>query len=70
MEVEKTFSGFIVKSVATSVAIDGGKLQERIEALHGELLIGKLVGPKPFPIAFQAWLRSLHQDMRAEYSHL
>lgn len=64
--VERLFSGFLVKIVARSVAIDEEQLRDRMMALRGELLIGKFVGSKPSPMALQAWICSLNQEVRVD----
>lgn len=45
--VEWNFNGFLVKTQARYVTIDGDKLRDRIETLKKELLIGNFVGPRP-----------------------
>lgn len=59
--VERNFNGFLVKTHARSVTIDGDKLKDRIKTLKGELLIGKFVEPQPSQLAFKAWLQALNQ---------
>ena len=62
--LERNFSGFLIRKDAITFKVDSGKLCARIESLKAKLLIGKFVGPKPTPQTMRLWLQSLNQDLR------
>ena len=62
--LERNFSGFLIRKDAISFKVDSGKLRARIASLKEKLLIGKFVGPKPTPQIMRLWLQSLNQDLK------
>ena len=62
--LERSFSGFLVKTDAVQFKVNTEKLLARIEVLKDQLLIGKFVGPKPPPQAMKLWIQALNLEMR------
>ena len=62
--LERNFSGFLIRKDAISFKVDSGKLQACIARLKEKLLIGKVVGPKPTPQIMRLWLQSLNQELK------
>lgn len=48
-DVERNFSGFLVRKEAVPFKVNSGKLVARIARLKDQILIAKFVGPKPAP---------------------
>ena len=61
--VERSFSGFLVKTDAIQFKVNTKKLLARIEILKDQLLIGKFVGPKPAPQAMKLWIQALNLEL-------
>ena len=61
--LERSFSGFLVRKDAVKFQVNSEKLLARIE-LKDQLLIGKFVGPKPNPHAMKLWIQTLNQELR------
>ena len=55
--LERSFSGFLVKTKAMQFKVNTEKLLARIEELKDQLLIGKFVGSKPPPQAMKQWTK-------------
>ena len=49
--VEMIFSGFLVREEVVTFKVDSQKLLEQIAFWKGQLVITKLVGPKPYSYA-------------------
>ena len=62
--LERSFSGFLVRNDALKVRVNSEKLLARIAMLKDQLLIGKFVGPKPNPQAMRMWIQTLNQELR------
>jgi hypothetical protein len=62
--LERNFSGFLVRKDAISFKVNSEKLQTRIQLLKDQLLIGKFVGPKPQIQDMHKWLQTLNQELR------
>lgn len=62
--LERSFSGFLVKNDALKFRVNSEKLLARIAILKDQLLIGKFVGPKPKPQAMRLWIQTLNQELR------
>ena len=62
--LERSFSGFLVKTKAIQFKVNTEKLLARIKVLKDQLLIGKFVGPKPPQQAIRLWIQALNQEMR------
>lgn len=63
--LERSFSGFLVRKEALKFKVNTEILLARIEILRDQLLIGKFVGPKPPPQAMKPWiLQALNQELR------
>lgn len=62
--VERNFSGFLVRTNALVFKVDTQKLQIRIAMLRDQLVIAKFVGPKPSPQTIGQWLQTLNHELR------
>ena len=62
--LERSFSGFLVKIEAIQFKVNTEKFLARIEVLKDQLLIGKFVGPKPPPQAMKLWSQALNLELR------
>ena len=62
--LERSFSGFLVRKDAVKFKINTEMLLARITLLKDQLLIGKFVGPKPPPQAMRLWIQTLNQELR------
>lgn len=62
--LERSFSGFLVRKEAIKFKVNTKKLLARIEELKDQLLIGKFVGPKPPPQAMNLWIQALNRELR------
>lgn len=69
LDVERNFSGFLVRKDSLTFEVDSQKLLTRIALLKEQLLITKFVGPKPTIHALDLWLKTLNQRARKEPSH-
>jgi hypothetical protein len=63
-DVERNFSGFLVRTCAISFKVNSQKLILRIALLKDRLLIARLVGLKPFPQYMESWLKVLIHKLR------
>jgi hypothetical protein len=61
--MERNFSGFLVRKDAITFKVDSEKLNARIALLKEELLIAKILGPKPAPQDLVRWLSALNQEL-------
>ena len=59
--LERNFSGFLVRKDAITFKVDPLKVKERIAFLKDQLLIAKFVGPKPTFQDMDQWLEGLNQ---------
>ena len=64
INLERSFSGFLVRKEAIKFKVNTEKLLARIEMLKDQLLIGKFVGPKPSPQAMKLWIQALNNEVR------
>jgi len=64
--LDRSFSGFLVRKDAVKYKVNAEKLIARIELLKDQLLIGKFVGPKPSPQEMSLWIKYLNQELREE----
>ena len=62
--LERSFSGFLVRCDAIKLKVDSEKLHARIAMLRDQLLIGKFVGPKPKPQAMKQWIQTVNLELR------
>ena len=62
--LERSFSGFLVRNDALKFRVNLEKLLARIAMLKDQLSIGKFVGPKPNPQTMKLWIPSLNQELR------
>ena len=62
--LERSFSGFLVRKDAIKFKVNTEKLLARIAELKDQLLICKFVGPKPPPHAMKMWIEALNQELR------
>jgi hypothetical protein len=53
--LERNFSGFLVRKDAITFKVDSQKLNARIALLKEQLLIAKFLGPKPAPLDLETW---------------
>ena len=58
--LERNFSGFLVRKDAITFKVDPLKVKERIAFLKDQLLIAKFVGPKPTFQDMDQWLEGLN----------
>lgn len=63
-DLERSFSGFLVRKEAIKFKVNTEKLLARIDMLKDQLLIGKFVGTKPAPQAMKLWIHALNQELR------
>ena len=61
--LERNFSGFLVRKEAISFKVDPVKVSARIALLKDQLLIAKFVGPKPTFQDMEKWLQALNQQI-------
>ena len=61
--LERNFSGFLVRKDAISFKVDPVKVSARIDLLKNQLLIAKFVGPKPTFQDMEKWLQALNQQI-------
>ena len=61
--LERSFSGFLVRKDAIKFKVNYEKLLARIAMLKDQLLIGKFVGPKPLPQEMRMWIQALNQEL-------
>jgi hypothetical protein len=61
--LERNYSGFLVRKDAVRFKVDSQKLNARIALLKEQLLIAKFVGPKPVPQDMGKWLYALNQKL-------
>ena len=59
--LERNFSGFLVRKGAISFKVDPMKMNARIALLKEQLVIAKFVGPKPTFQDMDRWLQALNQ---------
>ena len=59
--LERNFSGFLVRKDAITFKVDPMKVSARIALLKDQLLIVKFVGPKPTLQDMDRWLQALNQ---------
>ena len=64
--LERNFSGFLMRKDAVTFKVDTQKLNARIAMLKDQLLIAKFVGTKPPIQEMNAWLQTLNQALRGE----
>ena len=64
--MERNFSGFLMRKDAVPFKVDSEKLKARIAMLKDQLLIAKFVGTKPPIREMEAWLQALNQALRGE----
>ena len=62
--MERNFSGFLVRKDAITFKVDTGMLNARIALLKEQLLIAKFLGPKPPPQDLVKWITTLNQELR------
>lgn len=62
--MERNFSGFLVRKDAITFKVDTGMLNARIALLKEQLLIAKFLGPKPPPQDLVKWITALNQELR------
>ena len=58
--LERNFSGFLVRKDAITFKVDPMKVNARIALLKDQLLIAKFVGPKPTFQDMERWLQALN----------
>ena len=61
--MERNFSGFLVRKDAITFKVNTNMLNARIAILKEQLLIAKFLGPKPTPQDLVKWLTALNQDL-------
>ena len=61
--MERSFSGFLVKKEAIQFKVNIEMLLARINVLKDQLLIGKFVGPKPSSQAMKLSIQALNQEL-------
>ena len=64
LNMERSFSGFLVRKEAIKFKVNTEKLLVRIDVLKDQLLIGKFIGPKPSPHAMNLWIQALNHELR------
>lgn len=62
--MERSFSGFLVRKDAMKFRVNTQKLLARIEMLKDQMLIGQFIGPKPSPQEMRLWIQCLNQELR------
>ena len=62
--LERNFSGYLVRIDVVSFKVDSQKLNARIALLKEQLLIAKFLGPKPTLQDIERWLQALNQELR------
>ena len=62
--LERNFSGFLVRKDAITFKVDPLKVKARIALLKEQLLIAKFVGPKPPFQDLARWLQDLNHKLR------
>lgn len=58
--MEKNFSGFLVRKNAIFFKVDSNNLCAPITLLKEQLLIAKIIGPKPKPKGLEMWIQTLN----------
>ena len=61
--MERNFSGFLVRKDAITFKVDTGMLNARIALLKEQLLIAKILGPKPTSTDPIKWITALNQEL-------
>ena len=61
--LERSYSGFLVRKDAIKFRVNSEKLLAQIAMLKDQLLIGKFVGPKPHPQEMRMWIQALNQKL-------
>ena len=61
--MERNFSGFLVRKDAITFKVDMEMLNARIALLKEQLLIAKFLGPKPTPQDMVKWLTAVNQKL-------
>jgi hypothetical protein len=64
--LERNFSGFLMRKDAVTFKVDIQMLNARIAMLKDTLLIAKFVGTKPPIQEMNAWLQTLNQSLRGK----
>ena len=64
--LERNFSGFLMRKDAVKFKVDTQKLNARIAMLKEQLLIAKFVGTKPPIQEMNPWLQTVNQALRGE----
>jgi hypothetical protein len=62
--MDRSFSGFLIRKDALKFKVNTEKLLARIAELKDQLLICKFVGPKPPPHTMRLWIQALNQELR------
>lgn len=65
--LERNFSGFLVRKEAVFFKVDSNKLHARIALLRNEVVIAKFLGAKPNPHALVMWLKTLNQELKGKH---
>ena len=63
-DVERKFSGFLVRTCAIYFKVNYQKIISRIALLKDRLLIAMFVGLKPFPQDMESWLKVRIHELR------
>lgn len=62
--LERSFSGFLMRKEVIKFKVNIEKVLARIAMLKDQLLISKFVGSKPPPQAMRLWIQALNQEVR------
>lgn len=62
--IERNFSGFLMRKDVVVFKVNPNKLAARIALLKDQLLIAKFVGPKPTFQEMEMWMKTLNQELR------
>lgn len=62
--LERNYSGFLVRKDAIKFKVNIEKLLARIALLKEQLLIGKFIKSKPPPQAMRLWIQTVNQELR------
>ena len=60
LNLERSFSGFMVRKNPIKFKVNSEMLLARIALLKEQQLIAKFVGPKPLPQAIRMWIQALN----------
>lgn len=60
---ERNVRGFLVRMDAISINVDSQKLLAWIKILQDQLVIAKLLGPKPNSRGLEMWIQTLNQEL-------